>query len=64
MIYRCCICKKTLTTIKPIRLVKQEYGVGKYNQYGTVDHFDFCERCYSKFENWIRRHRNESLQNR
>lgn len=54
--YICCICKKTLRE-KPIRLLKQEYGAGKYNQYSQVDKYDFCERCYETFNRWIEKHK-------
>lgn len=55
-IYRCCICHEVLEDYKPIRLVKQKYGIGNYKQYYNVDHYDFCKRCYSKFNNWIKKH--------
>lgn len=55
-IYKCCICKKKLKE-KPIRLVKQEYAVGNYNQYGYVDKYDICKRCYSVFDKWIDKHK-------
>ena len=55
--YICCICHKTLNDKKPIRLVKQEYGAGAYNQYSNVDKYDICERCYKVFDNWIKKHK-------
>lgn len=58
-IYECCICHKILE-IKPIRLVKQIYGAGNYNQYYPVSNYDFCEDCYKKFNNWINKHRREN----
>ena len=54
-IYKCSICHKTLD-YKPIRLVKQEYGIGKYNQYTGVTNYDFCKRCYQVFDKWIRKY--------
>lgn len=58
-IYKCVICKKIMNDKKPIRIVKQLYGAGEYNQYGSVEHYDFCDRCYSKIDNWIQKHREE-----
>ena len=55
-IYKCCICQKELEE-KPIRLVKQKYGLGNYKQYSTVKHYDICERCYKVFDNWIIKHK-------
>lgn len=55
-VYNCCICHKTLRE-KPIRLVKQEYGVGNYNQYAQVDKYDVCKKCYTVFNNWIEKHK-------
>ena len=57
--YYCCICKKELEE-KPIRLVKQVYGVGRYNQFAPVDKWDFCKTCYERFNNWIKKHRREN----
>lgn len=56
--YKCCICHRTLREM-PIRLLKQEYGVGKYNQYSQVDKYDICKICYQKFDNWINKHKGE-----
>lgn len=55
-IYKCCICHKILD-YKPIRLVKQEYGYSRYNQFCYVDKYDFCNRCYKTFNNWIEKHK-------
>ena len=55
-IYRCCICHKRLKE-KPIRLVKQEYGMGNYKQYAQVDKYDICQRCYSVFDKWLEKHK-------
>ena len=54
-IYVCCICHKELKD-KPIRLVKQEYAAGRYNQYSQVDKFDICQKCYISFDRWIKKH--------
>lgn len=56
-IYKCCICHTVLTEYKPIRLTKKEYG-GRYCQYNPVDNYDFCKKCYAKFNNWIKKHMN------
>ena len=58
-IYKCCICHAVLEEDKPIRLVKQLYGLGKYNQYANVHNYDFCKMCYRKFNNWIRKHKED-----
>ena len=55
-IYECCICHQILEDYKPIRLVKQRYGDSGYKQYYPVNTYDFCETCYKKFDNWIRKH--------
>ena len=57
-VYKCCICHKTLKD-KPIRLTKQLYGIGRYNQYNPVANYDFCDKCYGKFNAWIRKHKIE-----
>ena len=57
--YTCNICHRILDGEKPIRLVEQLYGVGRYNQYKSVCHYDFCEVCYLKFAKWIRKHNRE-----
>ena len=57
-IYKCCICHETLKE-KPIRLVKQEYGFGNYNQYAQVDKYDICKKCYQIFNRWINKHKVE-----
>ena len=44
-IYKCIICNKVLEE-KPIRLVKQIYGAGRYNQYHPIEHFDFCKKHF------------------
>lgn len=54
-IYTCCICHEILN-YKPIRLVKQEYGAGTYNQYANICNYDFCKKCYNKFNSWINKH--------
>ena len=54
----CCICHKELD-YKPIRLVKQEYGVGRYNQYANVCNYDICDICIRAFIKWIKKHNEE-----
>lgn len=56
--YYCCICHNKLEE-KPIRLVKQEYGAGNYNQYANVDKYDICSRCYEVFNKWIEKHKEQ-----
>ena len=55
-IYKCCICHKVLKE-KPIRLVKQKYGAGRYNQYHPIDRYDICKNCYVVFDRWINKHK-------
>lgn len=54
-IYKCCICHEVLKE-KPIRLVKQLYGYGNYKQYYPVRYYDFCKKCYARFNGWIKKH--------
>jgi len=57
-IYKCCICHKVLD-YKPIRLVKQKYGIGNYKQYYPVENYDLCYNCYKIFAKWIKKHKEE-----
>lgn len=57
-IYKCCICHKILEE-KPIRLVKQLYGVNKYKQYSPIENYDFCIGCYKIYEKWINKHKEQ-----
>ena len=56
--YKCCICHNKLD-YKPHRLVHQEYGIGSYRQYANVKNYDFCDKCFKQFTNWIRKHKEE-----
>lgn len=56
--YKCCICHKVVEN-KPIRLIKQEYGVGNYNQFSQVEKYDICKECFRIFNNWIKKHKKE-----
>lgn len=58
-VYKCCICHTVLEEEKPIRLVKRVYGKKGYNQFDNVCNYDFCKKCYAKFNNWIKRNENE-----
>lgn len=60
-IYKCIICHIELQE-KPIRLAKQLYGTGRYLQYNQVEHYDFCNKCFKKFENWINKHKEEKYE--
>lgn len=55
--YFCCICHKELKEEKPIRLIKQIYGAGKYKQYYQTDRYDICKRCYFVFDKWLQKHK-------
>lgn len=55
-IYECCICHKVLT-YKPIRLVKQIHdNKERYGAYHNIFNYDFCYKCYEKFDNWLKKH--------
>ena len=56
-IYKCCICKKQLENIDTIRLTKQLYGLTRYGGHYPVEHYDFCKKCYSVFNNWLNKHK-------
>jgi hypothetical protein len=61
-VYECQICKKKLD-YKPVRLVKQLYGINpRYpSQYAQYTYYNFCYECYEKFDNWVnRRKKNEN----
>lgn len=56
-IHKCCICHATLD-YKPIRLVKQIYDNKElYGAYHNTNNYDFCKKCYSKFNSWILKHK-------
>lgn len=57
-IYKCDICHKILEE-KPIRLIKQEYASGNYNQFCQTERYDICKNCYKIFEKWINKHKEE-----
>lgn len=54
-VYKCCICHEVLEDYKPIRLVKQKYKTHGCKEYMKICHYDFCKRCYAKFNNWIKK---------
>lgn len=55
-IYYCRICKKRLD-YRPIRLVKQLHDNKEtYGMYHMVENYDFCYKCYEKFDNWLKKH--------
>ena len=58
--YKCCICRRTID-YKPMRLVKQEYGVDKRypSQYTFIRNYNFCVNCYQKFDNWVNRRKKD-----
>jgi hypothetical protein len=58
-VYKCCICHGILKDEKPIRLLKQIYKAGKYNQFYGVEKYDLCYDCYRKFNHWIQKHKEE-----
>ena len=54
--YKCCICHKELDRFETIRINECLYGTGRYNQFSTERHYDFCEKCYNKIRVWIKKH--------
>lgn len=58
--YKCCICNEQLD-YKPTRLVKQKHGVHpRYqSQYYQVCYYNFCDKCYKKFDNWVNRRKKD-----
>lgn len=56
VIYYCCICHRRVPKQKNIKLLKQEYGAGNYNQFSQTGKFNFCPHCYGKIEAWIEKH--------
>lgn len=54
-IYKCCICHKVIDNVDTIRLQKCLYGMGRTSGHYPVRHYDFCKRCYAKFNNWIKK---------
>lgn len=57
--YKCCICHEKIKNKDTIRLCKQLYGISRFGGHYTVDKFDFCKKCYSKFENWLKKYERE-----
>lgn len=57
--YKCCICHKKLKNIDTIRLVKQLYGISRYGGHYRVEKYDFCKKCYSKFDNWLKKNKED-----
>lgn len=56
-IYKCCICHKALKD-KPHRLVYQEYDDTRgYGRYKNKHNFDFCNKCFNVYFNWIKKHK-------
>ena len=58
--YFCCICHEELTEYKPIRLIKQLHDNRKpYGAYHNRTNYNFCKRCYRKFDAWIIKHKED-----
>ncbi len=55
--YKCCICHKELNNTDTIRLAKQLYGLSYSGGHTTVEKNDFCEKCYSKYAAWLKKHK-------
>lgn len=56
----CCICHATVYNNVVVRLQKCLYGAGRTSGHYPVEHYDFCKRCYAKFEKWINKHKEEA----
>lgn len=58
-IYKCCICHKKLPKM-PIRL-KYQLGDNKetYRAFQTLHNYDFCDKCFKIFEEWINKHKED-----
>lgn len=54
-IYRCCICKKIIK--RNHRLIRMDWGLGRFKDFGTVAHYDFCDKHYQVFDKWIKKHK-------
>ena len=50
--YYCCICGKEIPR-EHNRLTHQQYGISRYQQFTSVKNFDFCEKHFKIFTNWI-----------
>lgn len=55
--YKCCICHQKLKNKDTVRLAKQLYGISRYGGHYTIDKYDFCKKCYMKFELWLNKHK-------
>lgn len=50
---RCIICHKEIIRYKPTRLYRFEYGNKPYKQYKAIEHWDFCNNCFKRFQLWL-----------
>ena len=55
-VYKCCICHKK-SVVKPIKLIKMEYGIHNRNEFAQSDRYDICYNCYKIFNKWINKHK-------
>lgn len=55
--YYCCICHEKIE--RNYRLVKQKYGLNRFGQFKNIDNYDFCNKCFSIFHGWIKKHKKE-----
>jgi uncharacterized protein with PIN domain len=53
--YRCCICNDLIDT-HPHRLVHQEYEHIRYYHFINKKNYDFCDKCFKVYLNWIKKH--------
>ena len=54
-IFNCCICGDVISKNK--RLVYQLYDNKKpYGSFHNKKNYDFCNKCFTIFERWIKKH--------
>lgn len=53
--YYCAICHKEIK--RNYRLVMQQWGLGRFGDFGNKDHYDFCNDCFKVFAHWITKHK-------
>lgn len=59
-IYKCSICHQEIQRKDLLRLVKQINDKKEcYSRNINVHNYDFCEKCYMKFDNWIKKYKEE-----
>lgn len=60
--YHCTICKNILERKTMLRLMIQKYSSqedGTYGYFIKKKQYDFCPKCYSKINNWIKKYKED-----